>query len=47
LAAARALGFDPGQQQWLKAADQSLLVWIDGPNLWLLKGPTAPQKPGN
>jgi hypothetical protein len=47
LAAARALGFDPGQQQWLKAADQSLLVWIDGPNLWLLKGPIAPQKPGN
>lgn len=47
LAAARALGFDPGQQQWLKAADQSLLVWIDGPNLWLLKGPIPPQKPGN
>jgi len=47
LAAARALGFDPGQQQWLKAADQSLLVWIEGPNLWLLKGPIAPQKPGN
>jgi len=47
LAAARALGFDPGQQQWLKAADQSLLVWIDGANLWLLKGPIAAQKPGN
>ncbi len=47
LAAARALGFDPGQQQWLKAADQSLLVWIDGPNLWLLKGPIPSQKPGN
>lgn len=47
LAAARALGFDPGQQQWLKAGDQSLLVWIDGPNLWLLKGPIPPQKPGN
>ncbi|MFN9386699.1 MAG: hypothetical protein ACK6BU_07075 [Cyanobacteriota bacterium] len=47
LAAARALGFDPGQQQWLKAADQSLLVWIDGANLWLLKGPIAVQKPGN
>jgi hypothetical protein len=47
LAAARALGFDPGQQQWLKVADQSLLVWIDGANLWLLKGPIAPQKPGN
>jgi hypothetical protein len=47
LAAARALGFDPGQQQWLMAADQSLLVWIDGANLWLLKGPIAAQKPGN
>jgi hypothetical protein len=47
LAAARALGLDPGQQQWLKAADQSLLVWIDGPNLWLLKGPIPPEKPGN
>jgi len=47
LVAARALGFDPGQQQWLKAADQALLLWIDGPNLWLLKGPIAPQKPGN
>jgi hypothetical protein len=46
LAAARALGLDPGQQEWLKAADQSLLVWIDGPNLWLLKGPIAPDKPG-
>ncbi|MCX5954170.1 MAG: hypothetical protein NTZ40_11915 [Cyanobacteria bacterium] len=46
LAAARALGLDPGQQQWLKAADQSLLVWIDGPNLWLLKGPIPPEKPG-
>ena len=47
LAAARALGFEPGQQQGLKAADQSLLVWIDGPNLWLLKGPIPPEKPGN
>jgi hypothetical protein len=47
LAAARALGFDPAQQQWLKATDQSLLVWIDGPNLWLLKGPIPSQKPGN
>jgi len=46
LAAARALGFDPVQQQWLKAADQSLLVWIDGPNLWLLKGPIPPDKQG-
>jgi hypothetical protein len=47
LVAARALGFDPSQQQWLKAADQALLVWIDGPNIWLLKGPIPPQKPGN
>jgi hypothetical protein len=47
LIAARALGFDPGQQQWLKAADQALLVWIDGPNIWLFKGPIPPQKPGN
>jgi len=46
LAAARALGLDPGQQQWLKAADQYLLVWIDGPNLWLLKGPIPAEKPG-
>jgi hypothetical protein len=46
LAAARALGLDPGQQQWLKSAGQSLLVWIDGPNLWLLKGPISPEKPG-
>ena len=46
LAAARALGLDPGQQQWLKNADQTLLVWIDGPNLWLLKGPSSPEAPG-
>jgi len=46
LAAARALGLDPGQQQWLKNADQTLLVWIDGPNLWLLKGPTSAEAPG-
>jgi hypothetical protein len=46
LAAAKALGLDPGQQQWLKVADQSLLVWIDGPNLWLLKGPIPSEKPG-
>ena len=47
LAAARALGLDPGQQQWIKAADQSLLVWIDGPNLWLFKGPINPEPPGH
>ena len=46
LAAARALGLDPGQQQWIKAADQSLLVWSDGPNLWLLKGPSTAESPG-
>jgi len=47
LAAARALGLDPGQQQWIKAGDQSLLVWIDGPNLWLFKGPITPEPPGH
>jgi len=47
LAAARALGLDPGQQQWIKAGDQSLLVWIDGPNLWLFKGPSTPEPPGH
>ncbi len=46
LAAVRALGLDPDQEQWLKSADQSLLVWIDGPNLWLLKGPIPAEKPG-
>lgn len=46
LTAARALGLDPGKQQWLKAADQYLLVWIDGPNLWLLKAAIPPEKPG-
>ncbi len=46
LTAARALGLDPGQQQWLKGADQTLLVWIDGPNLWLLKGPSTAESPG-
>jgi len=46
LAAARALGLDPGQQQWIKTADQFLLVWNDGPNLWLFKGPITPEPPG-
>ncbi len=46
LAAARALGLDPGQQQWIKTKDQALLVWIDGPNLWMLKSAVSPEKPG-
>jgi len=46
IAAVGALGLDPGQQQWLKNADQTLLVWIDGPNLWLLKGLTSAEAPG-
>ena len=45
LAAARALGLDPGQQQWLKTKDQWLLVWIDGSTLWMLKSPVTPGKP--
>jgi hypothetical protein len=39
LALARRSGVNPTHQRSLRADDRVILLWIDGPTLWLLRAP--------